>query len=488
MDSLYKNHPVGMVLLWQTEVSQNIPITKIDDTTQETSNYSELVIDGQQRLTSLYLAKHGTIFKGGKERRLKLLFNPVSEEFEIANPRIKNKPEWIDVYDLVRKGEYYFQDQLKKLGWPEDKVWGCMERLSEVKNILVGARNAVPVFSLASSLAYDEVADIFVNINLKGTKIRLTELLLALLALKIPGAFRSGLRQFLDELDGKGWELDVSLLIRSLVAVTAQQGRLTYFRGLARDISDEDLKVKWKITKKSIEDCLRLLDENLGIRTTDILPSQIVLVPLVYYVAHKQTPFTEKETREFTLWFLLASFWGRYAGSPETRLDEDIREIERSGSLSSLFPQLKKQVGRLLVDEDRFEGKSRNSKLLLYVVSRQSGAEDWWKAHRITTTDYEEHHIIPRSLLKKTGYELTVIDDVANIGFLTEKANKKISNAEPKKYLSEIDPNKLQKQFVPLDPNLWLLENYDDFLVHRRRLIAEKVNENLGTLGVAKHL
>ncbi len=488
VDSLYKNHPVGMILLWQTNPNENIPITAIDDVTREFSNYSELVIDGQQRLTSLYLVKHGIIFKGSKERKINLLFNPETEEFEIEIPRIKNRPEWFNVTEIIQNGEYQFVNRLKSLGWPEDKVFDAMKKMSEVRNIFVGDRNSIPVFSISSSLEYDEVADIFVKINSKGTRIRITELLLALLALKIPGEFRKDFRGYLDELESNGWELDASVIIRSLVAVAAKQGRLSYFRNLAKSISEKDLRTNWDITKKSLNDCLKLLDENLGIRTNNILPSQNVLVPLAFYLSRKKDKFTEDEAKDFSLWFLLASFWGRYAGSPETRLDEDIKEIDKSSSLKNLFHLLKNQVGRLQIDEERFAGKSRNSKLLLYVVSRNEGAEDWWKGHRITTTDYEEHHIIPRSLLKKAGYDFSLIDDAANIAFLTEKANRKISNTEPIKYLSEIDPQKLKKQFVPLDRELWKIQNYPDFVIHRRRILVKKINDYLKNLGLEKYL
>jgi len=230
------------------------------------------------------------------------------------------------------------------------------------------------------------------------------------------------------------------------------------------------------------------LDQNLGIRTINIMPSQNVLVPLVYYLSRKTDKFTEEEAKDFSLWFILASFWGRYAGSPESRIDEDIRDIDKTHSLKNLFQLLKNQVGRLNIDEERFTGRSKNSKLLLYVVSRNEGAEDWWKGHKITTTDYEEHHIFPRSLLKKAGYEFELIDDVANIAFLSEKANRKILNTNPKKYLSEIDPKKLEKQFLPLNENLWEIENYEEFLINRRRIIIQKINEYLKFLGIEKYL
>ena len=488
VDSLYKNHPVGMILLWQTNPSDNVPITRIDDSTKEISEYSELVIDGQQRLTSLFLVKHGAIFKGSKERKIKLLFNPKTDEFEIEIPRIRNKPEWCNVTEIIQKGEYHFREKLKSLNWTEDKVFDAMKKMSEVRNIFVGARNNLPVFSISVSMAYDEVADIFVKINSKGTRIRITELLLALLALKIPGEFRQDFRRYIEEWEDKGWEIDASVVIRTLVAVAAKQGRLAYFRGLARDISDEKLRDTWTVAKKALNDCLKMLDENLGIRTSDILPSQYVLISSAFYLSKKESQFTEEEARDFSLWFLLASFWGRYAGSPETRLDEDIREIDKHQSLKPLFGLLKNQVGRLLVDEERFAGKSRNSKLLLYVAAKNEGAEDWWKGHKITTSDYEEHHIIPRSLLKKAGYDFSLIDDAANIAFLTEKANRKISNTEPAKYLAEIDKKKLEKQFVPSDENTWSVSNFEDFLIHRRRIIVEKVNNYLKTLGIEQYL
>lgn len=117
VDSLYKNHPIGMILLWQTNPNDNVPITAIDDATKEISNYSELVIDGQQRLTSLLLVKKGCIFKGAKERTIKLLFNPFEEKFEIEIPPLRNKPDWFDVTRVIKDGEYSVvdRDKLKQL-------------------------------------------------------------------------------------------------------------------------------------------------------------------------------------------------------------------------------------------------------------------------------------------------------------------------------------------------------------------------------------
>ena len=489
-NSLYKNHPIGMILLWQTNPDDNIPTTAIDDTKKEISHYNELVIDGQQRLTSLLLIKKGVIFKGSKERIISLLFNPFEEKFELETPPLKNNPEWFNITRVIKDGEFSVvnREYLKQIGWSEDKIFKCLQKLSEAKNIFIGEKYNIPVFTISSDIDYEEVADIFVKINSKGTRIRITELLLALLALKIPGEFRNDFRDYIEELEEKGWVIDASIVIRSLVAISVKQGRLAYFRTIAQSISKEDLSTNWDLTKKSLGECFKILEENLGIRNSNILPSQNVLIPLTFYISQKNDAFSERDTKEFILWFLLASFWGRYTDSPETRLDEDIKSIYENGNLTKLFHLLKGQVGRLLVDEERFAGKSKNSKLLLFIVAREKGAEDWWKGHKITTSDYEEHHIIPRSLLKKENYEYSLIDDASNIAFLTEKANRKISNTSPEEYLAKIDEAKLEKQFVPLDKNLWKIENYEDFLQQRRKIIIEAINAYLKSLGVEEYL
>jgi len=90
--------------------------------------------------------------------------------------------------------------------------------------------------------------------------------------------------------------------------------------------------------------------------------------------------------------------------------------------------------------------------------------------------------------LKKANYEYSLIDDASNIAFLAEKTNRRISNTPPETYLAEIDAAKLEKQFVPLDKNLWRIENYELFLQQRRKVIVEKVNAYLKSLGVEEYL
>lgn len=486
VESIYRKNPVGLILLWEQPYGENIPVVFIEETNAEDRRYRELIIDGQQRLTSLLLVHKGKITQRGKTREIKILFNPLDEEFQLENPKIRNKPQWFNVTEVLNKPLTILVDRERlksELGLSDEEIdKKVYARLEELKSQLTKER--LPVFRIPSDKDYEEIAKIFVNVNSKGTRIRITELLLALLAVKIPGKLKKDFYDYLSELEDSGWELNASVLIRSLVGIATNQGRLQHFKALAEKIPKNELIRYWELTKENINHLLRILDENFGIRNSSFLPSEMVLVPIVKYLEHKGGKLSSDETKKLMLWFLLASFWGRYTGPTETRIDEDIKTIIRTNSLDELFNNLKNQVGRLRISNEDFVGSGTDKKLLLYVVSREEGAVDWFKGHKITTTDIQEHHIFPRSLLKKREFDRALINDIANIAFLTEKANKSILNKEPIQYLKEIDEEKLQKQFIPLDPELWKIENYEKFLRNRREIIVKKINKYFDSLGL----
>lgn len=487
VESIYRKYPVGLILLWEKPYGEEIPTLFVEEKGNVSHQYRELIIDGQQRLTSLLLVNKGKITKESKTIEINLFFNPLDEEFQLENPKIRNKLQWFNVTEVINQpiSKLINREALRKeLGLNDEEIDSKVySRLEELRSQLTKER--LPVYKIPSKIGYEEIADIFVRVNRKGTRIRITELLLALLAVKLPGEFKKDFYDFLSELSEKDWELNVSVLVRSLVAIATKQGRLQYFEEIAKNISKQDLKEYWETTKEHLNDCIRILEENLGMKGSAILPSEMVLVPMVAYLHQKNGRLSSNEAKTFILWFLLGSYWGRYTGATETRLDEDIKAIIKTNSLEECFKNLKNQVGRLKIDIESFKGRGDDKKLLLYIISREAGAIDWFKGHKITTTDIQDHHIFPRSLLKKKGIETSLIDDIANIALLTEKANKKILNKEPITYIDEfkIDEEKLKKQFVPTDKKLWKVNNYEKFLEERRKLIVDRINvyfENLG--------
>ena len=122
---------------------------------------------------------------------------------------------------------------------------------------------------------------------------------------------------------------------------------------------------------------------------------------------------------------------------------------------------------------------------MLYMLTRIGDAKDFGtglplKADLLGRINaLQVHHIFPKSILYKYGYGQTDVNSVANFCFLTQDTNLVISDKDPHTYLSEIEnkyPGVLSSQWIPLDRNLWKVENFLVFLTERRKLLADASN------------
>ena len=106
-DSLYKGLPVGMLILWKINESNDEfqPIGVLDKNTTPT----KLIIDGQQRLTALYSVITGSevIDSDYKQRSIKIAYNPFTEEFEVQNSSILKDPTWVSNITDIFKGDIF---------------------------------------------------------------------------------------------------------------------------------------------------------------------------------------------------------------------------------------------------------------------------------------------------------------------------------------------------------------------------------------------
>ena len=119
------------------------------------------------------------------------------------------------------------------------------------------------------------------------------------------------------------------------------------------------------------------------------------------------------------------------------------------------------------------------------------GALDWetgveLKGHLLgNLSSLELHHIFPKARLYEAGYERSQVNALANFTFLTKETNLKVSAKDPAAYLAayaEKDPALLSSHWIPLEPEIWQVDRYDDFLAARRELLAEAANDFLETL------
>ena len=203
----------------------------------------------------------------------------------------------------------------------------------------------------------------------------------------------------------------------------------------------------------------------------------------------------------FIHWIYAAHMWSRYASQTDQKLDQDIYVVlNNTKPHQKLIKNIIDTRGRIEVKPSDIEGRMVQNPFfnMAYITSKSKGALDWIDGTPLGKTfgksySFNRHHIFPSSLLYKPkgpysgdiSEEKLIVNEIGNRAFLTRNSNFEIFNKPPSRYLPKIEekyPGELKKQFIPTDSELWKLENYEDFLIKRRELIANGINELMNNL------
>ena len=163
-----------------------------------------------------------------------------------------------------------------------------------------------------------------------------------------------------------------------------------------------------------------------------------------------------------------------------------------------MINEIEDQRGRIEIKPADLEGRGSGNPLhrMLYVIAKFNKATDWANGGSLQDTmgDYysiQSHHIFPQAFLYRNGYnsenhlDKKKVNEIGNRAFITRDANFDISDENPAEYLKKVSdkyPEALKQQMIPTDQSLWQVEKYNDFLVARRKMIADSINSFLGNL------
>jgi len=477
IDSLYREYPSGLILLWKPEELPELREASFEHVDERHLNY--LILDGQQRLTSLKRVFDGNI---------NVYFNVEDETFQIYSAKLKANPLWVSVKDVIATGAIDVLDELEEvlsLDREGRRTYG--KRLARLERI---GEYRYPVMIIHTD-DYEEVTESFIRINSRGTRLRQAELAMAQLALNWPGAIVAEFEGALDEYEQRDFEFEARFLMRCFVAVGTNQSRFRYLGALWKK-GQAELEDIWKRTRKGLDHTINFLRNNAGIESSQWIPSVNALVPLVVYLCNKGGRVSEVEARRLLFWFFEATIHGRFTGSPETKIDQDLRAIGGARPLDDMIGNLRREIARLDITPEMMEGKYQRHPFmpLVFAVFRRYRARDWFTGTVLSSTNVgpehqlELHHIFPRAVLKGAEeYESQEIDDLANIVFLSKKANMSILKSPPNEYLPGVERERLQAQLVPLDRDLWSVDRFGEFMLERRGLLTDAINDYLRELG-----
>lgn len=496
LDSLYREWPVGSILLWHTALG--IPVKSAAIVQKVPVGVQPaILLDGQQRMTTLARVMAPDRVPSG-QKPPDIRFNPERREFRTANAVQAKDPTWISVSQILRDGAQ-FRELLKPLELDPSTEDEWYELISDVAKKIRDYRLPVQTITVDD---YETVAEIFTRVNTGGRPLSKGDLIMGVLAARWPGEpahdgqpATTGGRQQIEEFEGRlaarSWPINREVLLRIMSVLSRQSPNHTRLLELQ---SAQEWQHGWDRTVTAVNHALDFFKGDAGIPVLSLLPTEYVLVlPAVFLERTRGAFASPTERDQLRRWLLLASAFGHYSGSVETRLAADInlwRDPEHSGTLERLITaaQDPRTPDTALTAED-VRGKTRRSPFLrlLQIAAIADEAKTWW-SHRSITHDPESrgmaieiHHIFPRNWLKKNGLgDHPELDTLANFAFLSKHDNIKISDGDPAEYLKDADEAELRGQWIPTDPTLWQIDKFTEFCAARRELLAGALNGLLG--------
>lgn len=500
ISSMLKDHPTGTMLTWETN---SPPELKGDYAYKHNQGSVKLILDGQQRITTLYLLIKGEIPPYYTEHEIVndvrgLYVNIQTLELEYFKKILmSDNPFWVDI-TLIFKNETNALQIIKaikeKQEIKDEDQYIILENISKIEQIKNKEflEQTIPV-----KANIKEAIDIFYIVNASGVNLTDAELALAQISGYWPDA-RERIKEKLFELEKEGWTFKLDffmfVLLGCLHHVGSKMEKLHDPENLVR------LKETWKeLESNTLDYVFNILKSHAFIDHSKEINSVYALVPIIIYAYRKgKSKMSETEIKKAVKWFFYSQVRFRYVSQLPQKLDKDLSIVVNENNPFDKLLNLIEAERRLEIQPDEFIGvgvqhplwallnwylKSKDAKCLTTGLSLR---KNMGKKYSL-----EWDHIFPFSILKKNGYGLenrhkySLAQEITNRAILTKTANRTKANREAKKYLAEIQlnfPKALELQSIPTDTRLWELENYEQFLETRRKLLASQFNEFLNNI------
>lgn len=533
-DSMYRGFPIGYFLFWENgypgehrtigeEKKQKVPRL--------------LIVDGQQRLTSLFAVIKGVRVTGKDFRsyNLRIAFNPLEEKFEVTNPAIERDANWLsDISELWRSttGTYDFissfldriMERRDLTDLEEKKVPESISRLEKLLDYPLTA------LEVSASVNEDHVAEIFVRINSKGTPLNQADFILTLMSVfwdegraelegfcrmaktpptqDRPSPFNHYLRPNPDQ------------LLRVSVALGFRRARLEHVYSLlrgkdlqTRTFSVEQRDRQFELLRKAQEYALDLQHwheflktlRSAGYPSDKVISSQnaVLYTYALWLIGKRDFGVDNYELRKLIArWFFMAALTGRYTDSPETRMEQDMAMLRGINSAEEFIEALNQQINVVLTN-DYWEVSLPNT--LETAAAQSTGQFAYYAAlclldarvlysnmkvvdlldptTKSKKSALERHHLFPRGYLKRIGIEdRRLVNQVGNYALVEWSDNISISDKPPSDYVPDLEKRFSTEELAQMNRwhglmDGWYELGYKEFLEERRKRIAQVIRE-----------
>ena len=505
-DSIMREYPISTLLVWRTK--SHIRRRKFIDNFKHTLKLTDfyvpedsktklLVLDGQQRLQSLYIG-----LKGSYEKR-ELYFDLLSGDivapediryrFKFLEPE-KGVFPWVKFKDIVFSNQLYSRIaksiiENAEMELTEQQEEHIEDNIARISKYFVNDDFIVyqELDSIDNPNAYqeDDVVEIFIRANAGGTKLGKSDLLFSLLTSSWEDADER-MQELLDELNRSGYEFTRDFVLKTCLSLLGKGARyeVAKFRdGKTRD----DIIEKWDDISDAIKDVKDFVYGKTFLRTNRAVPSYLVLIPVIYFRYH--FPKKWNNIQQLDTYVLRTLITGAFSGTPDNLIDKCTRRISETEEfdIRELFGIIRADGRSLEIISDTIVGQYYGSKNIHLLFNL------WYKDFNYTPS-YENNlpqvdHIFPQSLLRtvkdinpETGrrntlrYKWQDRDQIANCMLLTAQENGAGGKRDipPEDWFADKSDEYLDLHLIPKNRKLWKMENYEQFIEERKELILEK--------------
>ncbi len=549
VDSLYQGYPVGYIITWRN------PDVKLKN--GELSAGKKVLIDGQQRITALTAAMIGqrVLNKNYKEVNIRIAFNPIEEKFDVLNKAYEKSTDWVnniapivnDEISITKAIRKYLKDNPEA---DEDLIEERIENLKRIKNKLVG------IIELDSSLDINTVTEIFIRINQKGVVLSNADFVMSKIAsdeehegnkmrkmvdyycrLIVDKSFNKQIlandQNFVDTqyYQSIKWMAsgsddlyvpDYVDLLRVAFTYKFNRGKFSDLVALLSGRNFETRTYEVEIAESSYsklsDGLLNFVNKGnyqrflMIVQSTGLISNKLIssknAINFAYalYLKLREEGSGEAEVQGYVRrWLIMSILIGRYSGSAESRIDEDINQINTKGIDAYLKQMEQTHLGDGYWDfgiiSDLETSSVNNNAYNVYLAAQVNSNAVAFLSKDMTIRSLIEqrgdiHHIFPRKYLMNHNYAPKAYNQIANFVYTEQATNIKVGKLEPQKYIEKITeqiaqnineistintPGELQQNIQQNDIPTFIETSthydYSRFLEKRRRLMADKIKQ-----------
>ena len=485
LDSVIKGYPIGTFILWSTHERlrsvRNLGGIDLPDTPP--GNAVKYVLDGQQRLTSLFVTLNGlTIQREEHEDDYSHMWLDLQahedEDLVLLDVKDRDESSVIRLHDLLH-GEFDFLASFSKPAQARIKLY--KNRIESYQFSAVQITDA-PI---------DVATEIFTRLNVGGKPLTPFEIMVAK-TYDVPRNFDLAERysDLITELTEIEFEtIPESNLLQTISILAERDARRKVILRLSKDKVIDN----WPLMIDGLKLAIDYFRSAYGIPASRLLPYPALVIPFTYFFHNHPKNPTGHRAKYLEDFFWRVSLSGRYSQSVESRSMQDVQRMDAILDNHRPGYDWAIDVSPEFIEQNGYFSVGRSFiKALLCLLARKTPRSfetdvpvrldnDWLK--QANSKNY--HHFFPKSWLKKKGYLDRKINHIANITLVDDYLNKRVIQAQPPGtyvkscYHENEQLDRTLASHLIGKPETWgILENdYEVFFRKRCRKLSSELNK-----------